>query len=140
MNEKARMNMLGIYDLLLSIGAIITGILMTSTNYGIFAEYPKEWLSILPFKSWVIPGIITIVVFGLGNMIAAISSLKRKGNRPWFLSAIMGGIFLISLVSQVIILGESYLATVQFFIFCIFQLCTSLYAYLGYRRTFSIHK
>ena len=38
MNEKARMNMLGIYDLFLSLGAIIIGILMTSERYGIFAE------------------------------------------------------------------------------------------------------
>jgi len=136
MSEKARMNVLGIYDLFLSAGAIITGMLMISSKYGIFVEYPKEWLSILPFKNWIVPGIIAIVVFGIGNMVAAIFSLKRKGNKPWLLSVIMGGVFLISMVLQVIILGESYLVTVQFFIFCIIQICISLYAYLGHRKAF----
>lgn len=137
MNEKARMNMLGIYDLFLSSGAIITGILMTTTNYGIFAEeYPKEWLSILPFTSWVIPGIIAIVVFGLGNMIAAIVSLKRKGDKPWLLSTIMSVIFLTSIISQIVLLGEWYMATVQFLAFGIIQLCISIYAFNGNIKTF----
>lgn len=135
MNERSRTNILGIYDLFLSSGAIITGILMASENYGIFAEgFPKEWLSVLPFKSWVIPGIIAIVVFGLGNMLAAVFSLKRKGDRPWMLSIVMSFIFLISLIVQIMLLGEWYLATVQFLGFGIIQLCIGIYAYAGDKK------
>lgn len=135
MNERSRTNVLGIYDLFLSSCAIITGILMASENYGIFAEgYPKEWIGVLPFSSWVVPGIIAIVVFGLGNIAAAIFSLKRKGGKPWLISAIMGTIFLISIISQTMILGEWYLATVQFLAFGIIQLFFSIYVYAGYKK------
>jgi len=121
MKAKIRINILGIYDLILALGAIYTGVLMLR-GYGIFAEYPKEWLTIVPFESWVIPAIIAIVVFGVGNIISAIFSFIKESNKSWVISAIMGGIFFISLIAQVIILGECYLATVELFIFSVIQL------------------
>ena len=39
-----------------------------------------------------------------------------------------------SIVAQVIILGEWYMATVQFFIFSIIQLGVSGYVFWGYRK------
>jgi len=50
------------------------------------------------------------------------------------MSAIMGGIFFISLVAQVIILGETYLATVELLILSVIQLCFCGYALVGYRK------
>ncbi|WP_129595932.1 hypothetical protein [Anaerophilus nitritogenes] len=106
---------------------------MIRSNYGIFIEYPKEWLSKVPFQNWVAPGIIAIVVFGLGNIISAIFSFRKESSQSWVMSAIMGGIFFMSLIAQVIIL-RWYMATVQFFIFSIIQLCLSAYVFLGYRK------
>jgi len=133
MKLKIRINLLGIYDLILALGAIYTGVLMLR-GYGIFVEYPKEWLTIVPFESWVIPAIIAIVVFGIGNIISAIFSFIKESNKSWVFSAIMGGIFLISLIAQVIILGECYLATVEFFIFSIIQLFLSGCAFVKSRE------
>lgn len=121
---------LGIYDLFLAFAAILCGVLMLNSSYGIFSSYPSEWLSILPFKSWFLPGIITIVIFGAGNIIASLCSFRHSGNRSWFVSAIMGGIMLISLVVQVIILKEYYLATFEFLLVSILQLMLSGYALL----------
>lgn len=134
MKQSVRVKLLGIHDLVLAFGAIFTGVMMVNSSYGIFTEYPKEWLSKVPFESWVIPGIIAILVFGLGNIIASIFSFRMKNNKAWFASAIMGGIFFISLIAQVVVLGETYLATVEFFILCIIQLCLSRYAFVGYRK------
>ncbi|HEY5585156.1 MAG TPA: hypothetical protein VIK78_11795 [Ruminiclostridium sp.] len=132
---KQRSNIiLGIYDLILASGAIFSGFLMLSSSKGIFSEYPTEWLSILPFKSWIIPGIIAISLFGVGNIVAAIFSFRRKNNKSWFASSLMGGILLISLVCQVIILGEWYLATMEFLILSIVQLCLSGFALLVMER------
>jgi len=133
MEQKTRLNLLGVYDLILALGAIFTGVLMISSTSGIFVQYPKEWLSKVPFESWFIPGIIAIVVFGIGNVIASIWIFKKANNKSWIASALMGGIFFILLVFQVIILGEWYLATVEFMILSIIQLCLSGYAFAWYR-------
>jgi len=117
--KKINMNLLGIYDMMLAVGAIYIGGIMIS---GMFTEYPKEWISKLPFVSWVIPGIIAIVLFGIGNIIASIFSLKKGNNKYWVASAVMGGVLLISLITQVIVLGEWYMATVEFLLLSIGQL------------------
>jgi len=98
MEQKTRLNLLGVYDLILALGAIFTGVLMISSTSGIFVQYPKEWLSKVPFESWFIPGIIAIVVFGIGNVIASIWIFKKANNKSWIASALMGGIFFILLV------------------------------------------
>lgn len=79
--KKINMNLLGIYDMMLAFGAIFTGLTMLNTSNEFFSVFPKEWLSKVPFDSWVIPGIIAIVLFGVGNIIAAILSLKKGNNK-----------------------------------------------------------
>jgi hypothetical protein len=123
------MNLLGIYDLILSCGAIYIGIEMI--NWG--NDYPKEWLSKVPFENWITPGKIVIIVFGLGNIIASIFCLRKKNSRSWYMSAIMGGIFFISMVAQVVVLREAYLATLEFFTLSVIQLLFCGYAFLGCR-------
>ncbi len=121
---------LGIYDLCLALAAILCGVLMLNSNYGIFSSFPPEWLSILPFKSWLLPGIITILIFGAGNIIASFCSFRKNGNSSWFFSALMGVVFLLSLTMQVIITKEYYLATFEFLIICMLQIMLSVYALL----------
>ncbi len=134
MKVKKRNYLLGFYDLVLSFGAVFTGVMMVSSSSGVFIQYPKEWLSKVPFKSWVIPGIIVILVFGLGNIISAVISFRKSSNKPWVMSTIMGGIFFVSIIAQVIILGEWYMATLQFLIISIIQVCLSGYVFLGYKK------
>ena len=129
--------LLGIYDFILAFGAIYIGVEMVNSNSGIFIEYPKEWLSKVPFENWIIPGIITIVLFGLGNIVAAIFSFRKENNKSWFVSAIMGGIFSISIVAQAIILGQWYLETVEFLFFSIIQLCLSGFSFAYNKRKFN---
>ena len=129
MKQKSAL-ILGVYDLFLAIAAIFSGILMVSSKSGIFSVYPTEWLSKLPFKSWLVPGIIAIIVFGLGNIVAAIFSFRRRNNKSWFASTLIGGILLICVVCQVLILGQWYLATAEFLVFSIIQLCLSGFSLL----------
>jgi len=117
---------LGIYDLVLALGFTYIGVMMISSKSGIFVEYPKEWLSKLPFISWTIPGIIFVLIFGLGNITAAMFSFRKANNKSWVLSAIMGIILFITLAAQVIILDKWYLATLEFFIFSLIQLSLSI--------------
>ncbi|AOY76807.1 hypothetical protein [Clostridium formicaceticum] len=134
MKRKINRKLLGAYDFILGVGAIAIGAMMVNSKKGIFAEYPKEWLSIIPFTSWVIPGIIVIVLFGLGNIYVAISFFRSENKNACFMSTLMGSILFVSIVAQIIILGEWYLATVEFMILSIIQICLSAYALLYYKR------
>ena len=120
--KKKNMNLLGIYDIMLAFGAIFIGLTMLNTSNELFSVYPKEWLAKVPFESFVVPALVAIVLFGFGNIIAAIFSLKKGNNKYWVASAIMGGLLLVSLITQVIVLGEWYMATVEFLLLSIGQL------------------
>ncbi|MGB4588137.1 MAG: hypothetical protein WBI17_02735 [Clostridiaceae bacterium] len=121
MKNKVILNLLGGYDLLMSLGAFYIGANMILEK-GVFNEYPKEWLSKVPFQNWLLPAIIGIVVFGLGNSIAAIFSFRKKDNLSWIVSAIMAGTFFLSMVAQYVIFREWYLPSSMLLIFSIIQI------------------
>ncbi|CAM3191996.1 hypothetical protein FITA111629_09155 [Filibacter tadaridae] len=133
---------LGIYDLFLAMGAIWLGVQMiTSSNGTFFADpYPDSWVSNLPFDSWVMPGILAIVIFGLGNIIAAVLSFKKEHNSSWYASAVMGAVFLFGLAFQYIAVGEMYIVTGPFLIIGIVQLCLSGYVFWSYRKGLKLNK
>ncbi|WP_010530223.1 hypothetical protein [Lentibacillus jeotgali] len=139
MKQTRRLKLLGFYDLILAAGSIWIGVMMINSSAGIFVEYPELWASGLPFNSWVTPGALAIVTFGLGNILAAFFTMK-KGHSSWAVSAIMGGFFCVSLICQVIILGEIYLATIEFLVLSIIQLCLSGYVLLGYKKNLNVTK
>ena len=135
MMQTTRARMLSIYDLLLALGAIYCGIQMVRSNYGIFAEqYPESWANNLPFDSWVMPGILAIVIFGLGNIIASLFSFVSRGNSSWYISMIMGALFFFGLILQYILVQETYIVTTPFLILSVIQICLSAYVLIGYRK------
>ncbi|MGG7144024.1 hypothetical protein ACQPVP_11250 [Clostridium nigeriense] len=126
-NNKMKL-ILAIYDLFLALGAIYCGIIMISGRFG---EYPQEWLSRVPFTNWIIPGIIAIAFYGLGNLIAGIFNLSKE-NMGIIISFIMGLIFLVSLLISIRVLGDIYLATGEFIILSIVQILLSIIAFIIY--------
>ncbi len=126
MYNKRPLRLLGLYELLLAVGAIITGVAMINGS-GIFSVYPKEWLGKIPFESWASIGILGIMVFGLGNIFAAIASFSRGRTRPWLISLFMGLLLLVGIIYFRILLGEWYLATAQFLILSILQIIFCFY-------------
>jgi len=136
MKNKVRLNLQGVYDLFLSFGAIYTGVLMIKGE-GVFNDYPKEWLPKVPFQSWLWPGVIGIIVFGLGNLMAAVFSFRKKGSSSWIVSAVMAGVFFISMAAQYMIFREWYLPSAMFLILSIFQVVICGSALIGCRRTLS---
>jgi hypothetical protein len=125
MKGKVNLLFMRLFDLLLALGFIVVGAMMINSKYGIFSEgFPKEFSDALPFDSWFIPGIILIIVFGAGNLAAFVISFIRRDN-PHRLSLIMGCILLLFIIMQVIILGEWYLASVEFIILGVIQIVLS---------------
>lgn len=131
MKLKLRNLLLGIYDLGLSIAAIITGNQMIHMDYGIFREFPLEWSSLLPFHSWLLPGIFIMIVFGLGNMTASLLCFMEGRNKAWKLSMVMGMILTVVLLIFTILVKEWYLASNEILILGILQLFISRFAIAG---------
>lgn len=129
----SRRAVLGIYDLLLASGAVYMGILMIAGKQG-FSEYPAGWSAKLPFAGWFVPGILAIAVFGVGNAAAAVLSFKSKGGGAWIASVAMAFILLLSLICQVAVLHDWYLATVEFMLLSLIQLFLSAYCHAGKRK------
>ena len=127
-NSKMKI-VLMIYDLFLALGAIYEGFRMVLGRYG---EYPLEWLGRVPFKSWVIPGIIAIVFYGLGNLLSGIFTFTKE-SKGIMLSFIIGLIFLVSLIISIRVLGDLYLATGEFIILSIIQILLSIITFMVYR-------
>lgn len=125
---------LGVYDLFMATGAIWLGVGMVTSRSGtIFAEsYPESWEANLPIDNWIALGVLGIIVFGLGNIGAAILSFKKKHNSSWYASAIMGAVFLFGLGYHYFVVGEIYLlVTGTFLALGIVQVYLSKFVYLS---------
>lgn len=134
MKQTTRTRILGIYDLFLATGAIWIGAQMVGLSSGIFGEgYPESWAANLPFDSWVMPGILAVLIFGLGNLIAAAFSFTKKNG--WFPSVIMGVLFLSGLIFQRMMVGEHYIVTNPFIALSLVQLALSIFVFLGERKS-----
>jgi len=113
---------LGLYDLLLSVVAIRTGVLMLTPGNSVFASFPDSWETFGLMDSWFIPGFVSIIIFGIGNMLAGLCCFIKHCKKPWFISGIMGGLLMMAVVSQVIISKEWYLVSFECIITAILQL------------------
>lgn len=134
MKQKSRMILLGSFDLLMALGAGYAGLLML-TGKQIFAEYPAQWLGKLPFESWLIPGVLAIGLFGMGNGIASASCFKQAPRNTGIMSVFMASLLLLFLSLQIALVGEWTLASVELMLLSILQACMGLYGYLGYRKS-----
>lgn len=125
MNKKWCINLYGMFELFIAVAAIATGISMILNPNGIYSsfppEFPQEWMTKVPFNNWFIPGIIAILIFGFGNFIAGISNFVKSQKNSSIIGVVMGGILLISIVVQILIL-DVYLVSVECLVIGIIQL------------------
>lgn len=127
MKGKLARGVLGCYDLLLAVGAICNGLLMVSGKFWEGEPWPDVWIGRVPFQSWFFPGVIAIVIYGVGNLIAAYYSFSKK-EKGYIASGGMGGFFFLSLLASFVVLGEGYLATFMFIILSVIQVILTLCA------------
>ncbi|GAA0182021.1 hypothetical protein SH2C18_44670 [Clostridium sediminicola] len=115
----------GLFELLIAVAAFATGGLMILNPNGAYRsfppEFPQEWLTKVPFNNWFIPGIIAILIFGLGNFLAGINNFIKSQKHSGIIGIIMGSLLLISIIAQMLIL-DVYLISVECLIIGIVQL------------------
>ncbi|MDU6975451.1 MAG: hypothetical protein E6370_14175 [Clostridiales bacterium] len=127
MKGKISRRILCCYNLFLALGAIWCGTMMVT---GALGKYPVEWIGKLPFTNWIFPGIIAIVIYGIGNLLATIFSLSKK-DIGVVVSITMGILLLVSMLFSIKMLEEVYLPTIEFIVVSIIQLVLSLFVLMN---------
>jgi len=73
----------------LAVGAFFGGWeLMHPAADGSGLGMPAEWIQSTPFSSWLIPGLILFMVFGIGSVVAVVAGLLRHWSAPYLTFAI----------------------------------------------------
>jgi hypothetical protein len=91
--EKVRLGVAGIIAILLlallAVGAFFGGWeLMHPAADGSGMGMPLEYLKNSPFTSYVIPGLLLFVVFGVGSVVAALAGILRHWSAPYLTFAL----------------------------------------------------
>lgn len=130
--------LLGIYNLMISISAFVIGITMISSNHILLTNTLKEVMEHIPFSSWLVPGIIIVVVFGVGNIIASVLCFVKKGKFYMILSCITGVLIILCSLLQVFLIKNMYTIIIQFMGIGIIQIILTLIIYLRNKHTMDV--
>ena len=95
---------LGVLQAFIGVTAAAGGFGLVSDPSGAKMNIPLEWLNNSPFVNYLIPGLVLLVVNGVGNIMAAISTFLRNKHAAHLAAAL--GIFLVLYITiEVLIIG-----------------------------------
>lgn len=104
---------LGVLQVFIALGAIPSGVLILLDPSGSRMGWTPAMLAGSPFNDFLVPGLVLLIVVGLGNLFGAWASLTRK--RYAGLVAIGLGLFLMTFeVIQFLSIGFSWLQAIYF--------------------------
>lgn len=115
--------LVGIYDILLAAGALWSALQMLLGTAALFSDFPTTWYGKLPFESWAPIGFLALF-FAAGNAAAAVLCLLSRQKRA-VASLVMGVLLTAGMTAQILVLGEEYLATIEFSLLAILQIILS---------------
>jgi hypothetical protein len=108
---------LGVIQLFIGLGAVGGGLALALAPSGSILGMPLEMLERTPFSNYLVPGIVLLVVIGLGNLAGSAASFTQHRNAAK--TAIILGVFLVAWI------------TLQVYWFADFHWLHALYLGLG---------
>lgn len=127
------------FNLAMSLGAFFMGISMLPFT-GVFVEFPPEWAGVMPFSSWSALAMYGMIVFGIGNAVAAVYGFLRKTRKFSVANLCLGVLLFSSAALPVVLLDEWYLPLVFFFALSFIQLALGLYGVFSNHNPDSRHR
>ncbi|QHJ69138.1 hypothetical protein [Planococcus halotolerans] len=103
------------YCLFLSLSAFLLGSYMF-LGKGAFADFPPEWIGIMPFSSWNSLALFGMIVFGISNAVAGIYGFNKKNSKVFVLAIFLGALCFLCAALPIILLDEWYLPLVFLFL------------------------
>ncbi|HAS74599.1 MAG TPA: hypothetical protein DCS67_10690 [Clostridiales bacterium UBA8960] len=135
-NKTSTTKILAIYDLLIGATLLLIGLMMT-LGKGDFAVFPEAYAASLPYDSWLLPGMISLI-FAVLNLFNAFALLNKRISMERARKSILSSIFLavalfVLLLGHALIVKITFNAFVQIIALAVFQL------FIGF-KTFSEFK
>lgn len=127
------------YCLLLSLSAFFLGSYMF-LGKGAFADFPPEWIGIMPFSSWNSLALFGMIVFGISNAGVGIYGLLKKSHKVFLLSIILGTWLFLAAELPIILMGEWYLPLVFLFLASAIQVLLGVIGLLTNKGGKSLNK
>ena len=97
----------GILQILVGVGAVISGVMLVIAPDGRFLQVPLEMLENSPFRNFLVPGLVLLLVNGVGNIISALLCL-RMHKLAGFAGMFFGFGLIIWLFVQVSMIGGGH--------------------------------
>jgi hypothetical protein len=115
---------LGVFELLVGVGAVLGGGALAATPSGALLGMPLDLLDGTPFHNYLIPGLVLCLVVGGSNVVGGWLALREY--RSAAISAVVGGLILIGwITSQIVLIG--YRHPIQL----VYLLCGALILLVG---------
>lgn len=104
-NKKSKFMVyfLGALQTFIGLTAIAGGLKLVTNPNGI-PDFPIEWLSNSPFTSYLVPGLVLLIVIGFGNVFAGTVTFLRKKYFGSF-AALLGIFLILFMAIEVLFIG-----------------------------------
>ncbi len=122
----------GCIQILVGIGAAVSGMLFIIRPSGELLQAPVEMLAGSPFRDFFIPGIILFLVNGIGQLLAGVITLRRHRCAA-FTGAVFGIGLMIWIFVQVNMIGGGHILQYSYFFIGVVE--TSLAFMMGNSST-----
>ena len=105
MNSKRRLltYSLGVFQAFIGITAIAGGFRLVSNPNGT-SDIPIEWINSSPFTNYLIPGLVLLIVIGVGNVLGGIFSFLSK-KYAGGIAAMLGTFLVLFMIIEVWFIG-----------------------------------
>ena len=125
-NSKSRFlpYLLGALQLFIGLTAIAGGLRLVANPSGTL-EFPLEWLNNTPFTTYIIPGLILLIVIGVSSVLAGIVTFLRSrytGN----IAVVLGAFLILYMIIEVWLIGLRTLLQPLYFILGVIELIIGL--------------
>jgi hypothetical protein len=112
--KKTLLRCLGTLQILVGVGAVVSGAMLIADPSGTLLHAPVEMLKGSPFRDFLLPGVILFLVNGVGQLGAGVLSLRMHRS-----SGIVGAVFgfglMIWIFVQVSMIGGGHVLQYSYF-------------------------
>jgi len=112
--KKLLINTQGIIQILVGVSAAVSGLMLMFSPSGSLLQAPLEMLKESPFNDFLVPGFILFAVNGVGQLVAAYLTLRRK-RAAALTGAVFGLGLMIWIFVQVTMIGGGHILQNSYF-------------------------
>jgi hypothetical protein len=96
----------GILQVFIGLSGVAGGVGLIAEPSGAFWGLPLEWLSGTPFSSYLVPGVVLLIVVGLGSLLGASATFFRYSYAPE-IAIVLGALLIVWIIAQVLWIGPA---------------------------------